>query len=80
MPRLFARFWALIALFSCGAAPALAADSIDAADTGFMIICTGFVLMMTLPGLALFYSGMVRKKHVLAVMAQSAAATALISL
>ena len=45
-----------------------------------MIICTGLVLMMTLPGLALFYSGMVRKKHVLAVMAQSAAATALVSI
>jgi Amt family ammonium transporter len=80
MPRFFSRFWALIALFSCVAAPALAADSIDAADTGFMIICTGLVLMMTLPGLALFYSGMVRKKHVLAVMAQSAAATALVSI
>jgi Amt family ammonium transporter len=36
--------------------------------------------MMTLPGLALFYAGMVRKKNVLATMAQSAAATALISL
>jgi Amt family ammonium transporter len=80
MPRFFSCLLALIALFSCGAGPALAADSIDAADTGFMIICTGLVLMMTLPGLALFYSGMVRKKHVLAVMAQSAAATALISI
>jgi len=36
--------------------------------------------MMTLPGLALFYSGMVRKKNVLAIMAQSAAATAIVSL
>jgi Amt family ammonium transporter len=36
--------------------------------------------MMTLPGLALFYSGMVRKKNVLATMAQSAAATAVVSL
>ena len=80
MPRFFSCLLALIALFSCSAGPALAADSIDAADTGFMIICTGLVLMMTLPGLALFYSGMVRKKHVLAVMAQSAAATALVSI
>ena len=64
------------------AGPALAADApkIDGADTGFMIICTAFVLLMTLPGLALFYSGMVRKKNVLATMAQSAAATALVSL
>lgn len=80
MPRFFSRLLVFIALFPCVAGPALAADSIDAADTGFMIICTGFVLMMTLPGLALFYSGMVRKKHVLAVMAQSAAATALVSI
>jgi len=60
--------------------PAFAAEGIDAADTGFMIICTGLVLMMTLPGLALFYAGMVRKKNVLAVLAQSAAATALVSI
>jgi Amt family ammonium transporter len=61
--------------------PALAAESkIDAADTGFMILATALVLMMTLPGLALFYAGMVRKKNVLATMAQSLAATAVVSL
>ncbi|WP_296709351.1 ammonium transporter [Rhodoblastus sp.] len=61
--------------------PALAAESkIDAADTGFMILATALVLMMTLPGLALFYAGMVRKKNVLATMAQSLAATAIVSL
>lgn len=62
--------------------PAFAADApkIDAADTGFMIAATALVLMMTLPGLALFYAGMVRKKTVLATMAQSVAATALVSL
>ncbi|MBN9080562.1 MAG: ammonia channel protein [Rhizobiales bacterium 62-17] len=53
---------------------------IDPADTGFMIIATGLVLLMTLPGLALFYCGMVRKKNVLATMAQSAAATAIVSI
>ncbi len=64
------------------ATPALAADApkIDAADTGFIIVCTALVLMMTLPGLAMFYAGMVRKKNVLATMAQSAAATAVVSL
>ena len=36
-----------------------------------MIVATALVLMMTIPGLALFYSGMVRKKNVLATMAQS---------
>ena len=64
--------------------PALAqspepASSISAADTAWMIVATAFVLMMTIPGLALFYSGMVRKKNVLATMAQSLAAVALIS-
>jgi Amt family ammonium transporter len=63
------------------AQPALAAEArIDAADTGFMILATALVLLMTLPGLALFYAGMVRKKNVLATMAQSLMATALASL
>ncbi len=53
---------------------------IDAADTAFMITATALVLLMTLPGLALFYSGMVRKKNVLATMAQSLIATAVVSL
>jgi Amt family ammonium transporter len=50
---------------------------IDAADTAWMISATALVLMMSLPGLALFYSGMVRKKNVLATMAQTFAAVAL---
>lgn len=59
---------------------ASAADSvISPADTGFMIAATALVLMMTIPGLALFYAGMVRKKNVLATMVQSFAATALVS-
>ncbi len=44
-----------------------------------MIVATALVLMMTIPGLALFYAGMVRKKNVLATMAQSLAAVALVS-
>ena len=45
-----------------------------------MIVATALVLMMTIPGLALFYSGMVRKKNVLATMAQSLAAVAIVSI
>ena len=56
------------------------AGKIDNADTAWMIAATGLVLMMTIPGLALFYAGMVRKKNVLATMAQSLAATFLISI
>jgi ammonium transporter, Amt family len=65
------------------ALPALAQETtsrIDGADTAWMISATALVLMMTIPGLALFYCGMVRKKNVLATMAQSIACTALCSL
>src|ERR1700753_1936106 len=61
--------------------PALAEGStVSAADTAWMIVATALVLMMTIPGLALFYSGMVRKKNVLATMAQSLAAVAIVSI
>jgi Amt family ammonium transporter len=61
--------------------PAFAETSqISPADTAWMIVATALVLMMTIPGLALFYSGMVRKKNVLATMAQSLAAVTIISI
>src|SRR3979411_2227362 len=63
------------------ATPAFAETTeISAADTAWMIVATALVLMMTIPGLALFYSGMVRKKNVLATMAQSLAAVTIISI
>jgi Amt family ammonium transporter len=65
------------------ASPALAeaaASKIDPADTAWMMSASGLVLMMTIPGLALFYCGMVRKKNVLATMAQSFACVAVCSL
>jgi ammonium transporter, Amt family len=71
-----------IALLMLTATPALAeaaAPTIDAGDTAWMIAATGLVLMMTIPGLALFYCGMVRKKNVLATMAQSLLCTMLCS-
>ncbi len=72
---------AAIALALLTASPAFAqSGKIDAADTAWMIGATGLVLMMTIPGLALFYSGMVRKKNVLATMAQSLAATFVVSI
>jgi Amt family ammonium transporter len=63
--------------------PALAqaaVSRIDPADTAWMMAASGLVLMMTIPGLALFYCGMVRKKNVLATMAQSVACTGICSL
>ncbi|WP_428378172.1 ammonium transporter [Lichenicoccus sp.] len=63
----------------CMAAPALAAapapppppPKIDTGDTAWMLTSTALVLMMTVPGLALFYAGMVRKKNVLATLMQA---------
>jgi Amt family ammonium transporter len=56
------------------AAPKLLAHQVpltlDSGDTSFVLICTALVLFMTLPGLALFYAGMVRKKNLLATLAQ----------
>ncbi|MFZ5682011.1 MAG: ammonium transporter [Bradyrhizobiaceae bacterium] len=84
LPRAVAQFATAVAAVSIAvtsATPALAETArIDAADTAWMITATALVLMMTIPGLALFYAGMVRKKNVLATMAQSLIAVALISI
>ena len=56
------------------------ADKISAGDTAWMLTSTALVLMMTVPGLALFYGGMVRKKNVLATLMQSFAVTCLVTL
>ncbi len=62
------------------AMPAFAQDpKVDTGDTAWMLISTALVLMMTIPGLALFYAGMVRKKNLLSTLAQSFAITALVS-
>jgi Amt family ammonium transporter len=56
-----------------------APPKIDTGDTAWMLTSTALVLMMTVPGLALFYAGMVRKKNVLATMMQSFAICCLIT-
>ena len=55
-------------------------DKINSGDTAWMLTSTALVLMMTIPGLALFYGGMVRKKNVLATLMQSFAITCLVTL
>jgi Amt family ammonium transporter len=71
----------LAALMALVAAPAMAQDGpkIDTGDTAWMLTSTALVLLMTIPGLALFYAGMVRKKNVLATMMQSFTITALVT-
>jgi Amt family ammonium transporter len=63
--------------------PALPAHAVqlqlNSGDTSWMLISTALVLMMTIPGLALFYAGMVRKKNILATAAQSFAITAIVT-
>lgn len=58
----------------------VAKESINAADTAWMMTSTALVLLMTLPGIALFYAGMVRRKNVLNTMASVVAIAALVSL
>ena len=56
------------------ATPLIASDNtvptVNGADTAWMIVATALVLFMTLPGLALFYGGLVRSKNVLSVLVQ----------
>jgi ammonium transporter, Amt family len=56
------------------------AETINGADTGWMMTATALVLLMTLPGIALFYGGMVRKKSVINTMACVVAICAVVSL
>lgn len=49
---------------------AFAADTLDKGDTAWMLVATTLVLFMTIPGIALFYAGMARKKNILGTIAQ----------
>jgi Amt family ammonium transporter len=62
------------------ASDAAAAPTIDSGDTAWLLTATALVLMMTIPGVALFYGGMVRKMNVLATMMQSFAVTCLVTI
>jgi Amt family ammonium transporter len=61
-------------------APAATAASISAGDTAWMLVSAALVLFMTIPGLALFYGGLVRTKNVLTIFTQSFAVTCLVTL
>ncbi|HZR08305.1 MAG TPA: ammonium transporter [Myxococcales bacterium] len=54
--------------------------ALDKGDTAWVLICSAFVLLMTLPGLAFFYGGMVRQRNVLSTLLQSLAALCVVSL
>ena len=59
------------AIWGLSAATALAdAPTVDKGDTAWLLVSTALVLMMTIPGLALFYGGLVRAKNMLSVLMQ----------
>lgn len=71
---------AILSLFSpMLSAQTVVAPSIDSGDTAWMIVATAFVLMMSIPGLALFYGGLVRRKNVLNIFMQVFIIVAVIS-
>ena len=73
----------LFPLFSwaqSGEAPPPVHPTINTGDTAWLISATALVLFMTLPGLALFYAGLVRSKNVLSVFIQCFAITCVVSL
>ncbi|MDP9011654.1 MAG: ammonium transporter [Pseudomonadota bacterium] len=73
--------WAEDAPASAASAPfVLGAEKINGGDTAWMLTSTALVLMMCVPGLALFYGGMVRKKNVLATLMQSFACTCVVTI
>lgn len=79
--RFLARCGMAAAFLGLAAAPAFAGDEakVDTGDAAWMLVSIALVLMMTVPGVALFYAGMVRKKNVLATMMQSFSICALVS-
>ncbi len=76
------RFGALLACAMTFVPAVQAADKpqIDTGDTAWLLMATVLVLMMNIPGLALFYAGMVRKKNVLATSVQAFAVAALVTI
>lgn len=78
MSKLFQCFYLL--LIASFPASVLASEAgIDKADNAFMMICTALVLFMIVPGIALFYGGLLRSKNVLSLMAQTMVILALVS-
>lgn len=67
-------------LLSMGVASAEEAATIDSGDTAWMLTSTVLVLLMTLPGLAFFYGGLVRSKNILSVLVQCFAMAGIMSL
>jgi Amt family ammonium transporter len=69
-----------LGVLACALGPGMAvAQELDSGDTAWMLTSTALVLFMTIPGLSLFYAGMVRSKNALSVMMQCFAITCLVT-
>jgi len=75
----FKRIRSLAGVLVLLAPTAVFADELSAGDTAWMLMATVLVLFMTIPGLSLFYAGMVRSKNVLSVLMQCFAITSLMT-
>lgn len=71
---------ALAALSLCLFTPAAMAEELNGANTAWILTSTALVLFMTIPGLSLFYAGLVRVKNVLSVLMQCFAITCMVSI
>ena len=74
--------WALLLTFFLSAGLLMAEDgsTLDTGDTAWMLTATVLVLLMTLPGLALFYGGLVRSKNILSILVQCFAMAGVMSI
>src|SRR5689334_1459194 len=83
LKRYAASACAAAALYGASTLPSFAQAApppkLDSGDTAWMLTSMALVLMMTIPGLALFYGGMVRKKNVLSVLMQTFVTTCLVT-
>ncbi|MDP6859624.1 MAG: hypothetical protein QF426_07370, partial [Verrucomicrobiales bacterium] len=83
MKKLLKPLWALL-LLALSAPLAVAeeagASNIDSGDTAWMLTATVLVLLMTIPGLSLFYGGLVKSKNILSVLMQCFFITAVMSI
>lgn len=70
----------LVILMTALPSVSLAEDTLSAGDTAWMLTATALVLFMTIPGLSLFYAGMVRSKNVLSVLMQCFAITSIMTI
>jgi Amt family ammonium transporter len=79
-PTITGRFLRFLPLGLLLAAGNVSADELNSGDTAWMLTATALVLFMTIPGLSLFYAGMVRSKNVLSVFMQCFAITGLVTI